>query len=163
MSLTKLHRHAVRRSKASTSYWQIFYFSIWFLRVSISLALKVWFTYPLVERLTIARFITYCHISNAGGVPFLPLMIKFEVVLYHSCTQQTQSLWETCALLSAIALGKEGFALGKAFVECCTRQRAVGISLHGKCFFTECRMSGTRQKISRVPRRHLAKKSRRDG
>jgi len=66
-------------------------------------------------------------------------------------------------LPSAIALGKEGFALGKAFAECCTRQRAVGISLHGKGFFAECRMSGTRQRISRVPRRHSAKKSRRDG
>ena len=42
-------------------------------------------------------------------------------------------------------------------------QRAVGISLHGKGFFAECRMSGTRQRISRVPQRHSAKKSRRDG
>ena len=58
---------------------------------------------------------------------------------------------------SAIALGKEGFALGKAFTECCTRLRAVGISLHGKVFFAECHMSGTRQRISRVPRRHSAK------
>jgi len=73
------------------------------------------------------------------------------------------TLRETRALPSAIALGKEGFALGKAFAECCTRQRAVGISLHGKGFFAECRMSGTRQRISRVPRRHSAKKSRRDG
>ena len=29
--------------------------------------------------------------------------------------------------------------------------------------FAECRMSGTRQRISRVPRWHSAKKSRRDG
>ena len=50
------------------------------------------------------------------------------------------------------------------FAECnCTRQRAVGISLYGKGFFAKCRMSGTRQRISRVPRRHSAKKSRRDG
>ena len=56
-----------------------------------------------------------------------------------------------------LALGKEGFALDKAFAECCTRQRAVGISLHGKGFFAECRMSGTRQRISRVTRRHSAK------
>jgi len=67
------------------------------------------------------------------------------------------SLQQTCALSSAITLGKEGFALGKAFAECCTRQRAVGISLHGKGFFAKCRMSGTRQRISRVPRRHSAK------
>ena len=40
---------------------------------------------------------------------------------------------------------------------------ALGISLHGKGLFAECRMSGTRQRISRVPRRHSAKKSRRDG
>ena len=55
------------------------------------------------------------------------------------------SLQQTCALPSAIALGKEGFALGKAFAECCTPQRAVGISPHGKGLFAECRMSGTRQ------------------
>ena len=48
------------------------------------------------------------------------------------------------------ALGKEGFALGKAFAECCTRQRAVGISLHGKGFFAECFLSGTRQSLCRV-------------
>ena len=64
---------------------------------------------------------------------------------------------------SAIALGKEGFALGKVFVECCTRQRAVGISLHDKGFFAECYISGTRQRISRVPRRHSTKKSCSDG
>ena len=67
------------------------------------------------------------------------------------------------SLPSAIALAKEGFALGKAFAECCTRQRAVGISLHGKGFFAECRMPCTRQTISRVPRQHSAKKSRLDG
>ena len=66
------------------------------------------------------------------------------------------ALQQTRALPSAIALGK-------AFAECCTRQRVVGISLHGKGFFAECRMSGTRQRISRVSRRLSAKKSRRDG
>ena len=74
-----------------------------------------------------------------------------------SKTTDLSTLRETRALPSAIALGKEGFALGKAFAECCTRQRAVGISLHGKGFFAECRMSGTRQRISRVTRRHSAK------
>ena len=62
-------------------------------------------------------------------------------------------------------------AADACFAECnytrqrrlCTRQRTVGISLHGKGFFAECRMSGTRQRIFRVPRRHLAKKSRCDG
>ena len=76
---------------------------------------------------------------------------------------QVAPLQETRPLPSAIALGKEGFALGKAFAECCTRQRAVGISPHGKGFFAECRMSSTWQRISRVPRRHSAKKSHRDG
>ena len=60
-------------------------------------------------------------------------------------------------LPSAIALSKEGFALGKAFVECCTRQRAVGISVHGKCFFAECFLSGTWQSLCRVPEKHSAK------
>ena len=79
-------------------------------------------------------------------------------------------LWLRGDLLSHIRIGIQqaralpsAIALGKAFAECCTRQRAVGISLHGKGFFAECRMSGTRQRISRVPRWHSAKKSRRDG
>jgi hypothetical protein len=64
------------------------------------------------------------------------------------------TLQQTATLSSAIALDKEGFALGKAFAERCTRQRAVGISLHGKGFFAECRMSGT------LPGRDSTKKSR---
>jgi hypothetical protein len=64
------------------------------------------------------------------------------------------SLQQTGPLLSAIALGKESFAFGKAFAKCCTRQRGVDISLHGKGFFAEYHMSGTPQRLCRVPRRH---------
>ena len=89
-----------------------------------------------------------------------------SIAIVHSCHRpcisrvmnrciQECALQQTRALPSAIALGKEGFALGKegfalgkAFVECCTRQRVVGISLHGKGFFAECRMSGTRQRFT---------------
>jgi len=39
----------------------------------------------------------------------------------------------------------------------CTRQRAVGISLHGKGFFAECFLSGTRQSLYRVPKKHSVK------
>ena len=79
-------------------------------------------------------------------------------------------LWLRGDLLSHIRIGIQqaralpsAIALGKAFAECCTRRRAIGISLHGKGFFAECRMSDTRQRISRVPRQHSAKKSRCDG
>ena len=43
------------------------------------------------------------------------------------------------------ALGKGYFALGKAFAECSTRQRASGKKPVGKEFFAECLLSGTRQ------------------
>jgi len=74
-----------------------------------------------------------------------------------ACIAPQYSLQQTRALPSVIALGKKGFALGKAFVECCTRQRAVGISLHDKGFFAERRISGTRQSLCRVPEKHSAK------
>jgi hypothetical protein len=45
-------------------------------------------------------------------------------------------------------LGKEGFALGKAFAESSARQRHVGSELIGKEGFVESRMSGSRQRPS---------------
>ena len=45
------------------------------------------------------------------------------------------------------ALGKGYFALGKAFAECSTRQRASGKKSVGKEFFAECLLSGTRQSL----------------
>ena len=44
------------------------------------------------------------------------------------------------------ALGKGYFALGKAFAEGSTRQRASGKKFVGKEFFAECLLSGTRQR-----------------
>ena len=44
------------------------------------------------------------------------------------------------------ALGKGYFALGKAFAEGSTRQRASGKKSVGKEFFAECLLSGTRQR-----------------
>ena len=61
------------------------------------------------------------------------------------------------------ALGKGQIALGKAFAECDTRQRTHGKKLIGKALFVECLLSGTRQRLCRVPRRHSAKKSNRHG
>ena len=49
------------------------------------------------------------------------------------------------------ALGKAQFALGKGFVECCTRQRPLGKECVGKGIFAECLLSGTRQSLCRVP------------
>ena len=57
------------------------------------------------------------------------------------------------------ALGKGKIALGKAFAECGTRQRTLGKKLVGKDLFAECLLSGTRQRLCRVFRGHLAKKS----
>ena len=57
------------------------------------------------------------------------------------------------------ALGKGYFALGKAFAECSTRQRASGKKSVGKELFAECLLSGTRQSLCRVQSRHSAKKS----
>ena len=46
-------------------------------------------------------------------------------------------------------LGKEAFALGKGFAESCSRQRPVGTVPHGKGYFAESRISGSRQRICR--------------
>ena len=48
-------------------------------------------------------------------------------------------------------LGKGPNTLGKAFAECHTRQRAHGKILAGKEVFAECFLSGTRQRLCRVP------------
>ena len=56
-----------------------------------------------------------------------------------------------------VALGKGSFALGKAFAECNTRQRASVESPSGKGCFAECQISGTRQRLCRVPEEHSAK------
>jgi len=55
------------------------------------------------------------------------------------------------------ALGKGPIALGKGFAECHTRQRANGKAASGEGFFAECRLSGTRQRLCRVPGWHSAK------
>ena len=52
-----------------------------------------------------------------------------------------------------VALGKGSFALGKAFAECNTRQRASVESPPGKGCFAECQISGTRQRFDVVGRR----------
>ena len=57
------------------------------------------------------------------------------------------------------ALGKGYFAIGKAFAEGSTRQRASGKKSVGKEFFAEQLLSGTRQSLCRVQSRHSAKKS----
>ena len=49
------------------------------------------------------------------------------------------------------ALGKGYFALGKAFAEGSTRQRASGKKSVGKEFFAECLLLSTRQSLCRVP------------
>ena len=61
------------------------------------------------------------------------------------------------------ALGKGRYTLGKAFAECYTRQWALDKQFIGKDLFVECTLSGTRQRLCRVPIRHSAKKSGRDG
>jgi len=61
------------------------------------------------------------------------------------------------------ALGKGYIVLGKAFAECGTRQRTYGKKFNGKDLFAECLLSGTRQRLCRVPRGHSAKKSDRHG
>jgi len=57
-----------------------------------------------------------------------------------------------------VALGKGPIALGKGFAECHTRQRANGKAASGEGFFAECHLSGTRQRLCRVPGRHSVKK-----
>jgi len=47
--------------------------------------------------------------------------------------------------------GKGPNTLGKAFAECGTRQRAHGKILVGKGVFAKCFLSGTRQRLCRVP------------
>jgi hypothetical protein len=49
------------------------------------------------------------------------------------------------------ALGKAINTLGKGFAECHTRQRAHGKKAVGKAAFAECLLSGTRQRLCRVP------------
>jgi hypothetical protein len=56
------------------------------------------------------------------------------------------------SLLESGSLPSVGhFALGKGFVECRTRQRVLGKILIVKGVFIECLLSGTRQKLCRVP------------
>ena len=47
---------------------------------------------------------------------------------------------------------------GKAFVECYTRQTALGVHRVGKYFFAECFLSGTRQRHCRVLKPTFGKK-----
>jgi len=48
-------------------------------------------------------------------------------------------------------LGKGLNTFGKVFAECHTRQRAHGKILVGKEVFAECFLSGTQQRLCRVP------------
>jgi hypothetical protein len=47
----------------------------------------------------------------------------------------------------------------KGFAECRTQQTVHDKKIIGKDLFTECFLSGTRQRLCRVPRQHSAKKS----
>ena len=58
-----------------------------------------------------------------------------------------------------VTLGKSPYTLGKAFTECNSRQRSLDKSGDGKGLFAECLLSGTRQRLCRVPVNHSAKKS----
>jgi len=58
-----------------------------------------------------------------------------------------------------VTLGKSPYTLGKGFAECNRRQRSLGKAGDGKGFFAEGLLSGTRQRLYRVPVKHSAKKS----
>jgi len=60
--------------------------------------------------------------------------------------------WRRALCRVPVALGKDSFALGKAFTECNTQQRASVESPFGKGCFAECR-AGTRQRFDAVGRR----------
>jgi len=51
----------------------------------------------------------------------------------------------------SVTLGKGQVTLGKVFAECNTRQTTLGKESHGNADFAECRITGTRQRICRVP------------
>ena len=51
----------------------------------------------------------------------------------------------------SVTLGKVQVTLGKVFAECNTRQTTLGKESHGNADFAECRITGTRQTICRVP------------
>jgi hypothetical protein len=55
------------------------------------------------------------------------------------------------------ALGKGHKALGKVFVECHTWHTSHGKILVGKEDFDECFISGTRESLCRVLKKHSAK------
>jgi len=55
--------------------------------------------------------------------------------------------WNEVLCRGPNTLGKEAFALGKGFAE--SRQRPVGTVPHGKGYFAESRISGSRQRICR--------------
>ena len=58
-----------------------------------------------------------------------------------------------------VTLGKSPYTLGKAFAKCNPQQRSLGKAGDGKGLFAECLLSGTRQRLCRVPINHSAKKS----
>ena len=75
------------------------------------------------------------------------------------CTLPCTHYWRRALCRVPVALGKGSFALGKAFAECNTRQRASVESPSGKGCFAECQISGTRQRLYRVLKKHSVKKN----
>jgi hypothetical protein len=62
---------------------------------------------------------------------------------------------ELCGVLEALDKGYSAF--GKAFAECYTRHNSHGKILVGKEDFVECFISGTRQSLCQVLKKHSVK------
>ena len=91
------------------------------------------------------------------AVYFVGLFFRFFSLLFnHVCVCVGQLLFvlhyrisKLCRVL--VTLGKGQVTLGKVFAECNTRQTTLGKESHGNADFAECRITGTRQRICRVP------------
>ena len=88
------------------------------------------------------------------------LLIEPEKPRPGSLQRTRSSHYRTQALCRVpVTLGKSPYILGKAFAECNPWQRSLSKAGDGKGLFAECLLSGTRQRLCRVPVKHSAKKS----
>ena len=123
--------------------------NILFMKHDRELAVELFLNYIKSKRRRKSWNLSRCHDIICGGCD--KKLSRFRASL--SCTMLTTHYWRRALCRVPVALGKGSFALGKAFAECNTRQRASVESPSGKGYFAECQISGTRQRFDAVGRR----------
>ena len=90
---------------------------------------------------------------------------RWRCRMWHGCAPPAPSRrWTASTTTGFRFFADKGYiTLGKGFAECGTWQSTHGKKLIGKALFAECILSGTQQRLCRVPRGHSAKKNDRHG